>query len=32
LLTVESADGQTRQHPAMYRIDTEPAVVVIHEE
>jgi hypothetical protein len=32
LLTVEEENGRTRQHRAMYRIDTDPAVVVVHEE
>ncbi len=31
-LTVEAKDGGTRKHLAMYRVDTEPAIVVVHEE
>jgi hypothetical protein len=31
LLTVQSEDGSVKEHPAMYRIDTDPAIVVIHE-
>jgi hypothetical protein len=31
-LTVEAKDGGTRKHLAMYRVDTDPAIVVVHEE
>jgi len=31
LLTVQRKDGRTKQYPASYRIDTDPAIVVVHE-
>jgi hypothetical protein len=31
-LTVEAKSGGTRKHLAVYRVDTEPAIVVVHEE
>ncbi|MEX2174580.1 MAG: hypothetical protein WD872_09470 [Pirellulaceae bacterium] len=31
-LTVEAKDGGARKHLAVYRVDTEPAIVVVHEE
>jgi hypothetical protein len=31
-LTVEAKEGGTRKHLAVYRVDTEPAIVVVHEE
>ena len=31
-LTVERKDGSTRKHLAVYHVDTEPAIVVVHEE
>jgi hypothetical protein len=30
-LKVQSAEGQEREHAATYRIDTDPAIVVVHE-
>ena len=30
-LTVQTAEGQKREHAATYRIDTDPALVVVHE-
>ncbi len=32
LLTVQTEDGMREQHAASYRIDTEPSLVVVHEE
>ena len=31
-LTVEAKSGGTRKHLAVYHVDTEPAIVVVHEE
>jgi hypothetical protein len=31
-LTVEAKEGGKRKHLAVYRVDTEPAIVVVHEE
>ncbi|TWT36862.1 hypothetical protein KOR34_18070 [Posidoniimonas corsicana] len=31
-LTIQSPSGATRKHMALYRIDTDPAIVVVHEE
>lgn len=32
LLTLKTTEGATQQRRATYRIDTEPALVVVHEE
>lgn len=32
VLKVKDASGRTREHQASYRIDTDPAIVVVHEE
>lgn len=32
ILTVQAGTGPAKQHSASYRIDTEPAIVVVHEE
>jgi hypothetical protein len=31
-LTVEAKGGGTRKHLAVYHVDTEPAIVIVHEE
>lgn len=31
-LTVQEQNGSTRKHLATYRVDTDPALVVVHEE
>jgi hypothetical protein len=32
MLTVKSSGGSPHKHMALYRIDTEPTIVVVHEE